>query len=427
MRAPDDRHIAAALQKIEPLFSAIGRASFDGVGFTRPAYGPGEQAAHNTVAAVAHELRLAIDVDPALNMTMTLSGENGAPAVVLGSHLDSVPRGGNFDGLAGVLAGLAVVTAWRESGIAPPRDIAVMAIRAEESAWFGAQHIGSRARLGSLPAATLTAARRVDTGRTLGDHMAEAGVDISSIAEGRRLQDPKEIAAYIEVHIEQGPVLLERGVPLGIVTGIRGNRRAAQAACVGAYGHSGTVPRNLRHDAVFAVAELVGEMDRLWSEVEVEGGDLVLTFGKFSTDPEAHAVTTVPGKVAFSYDIRSHDSATLDRVETALHQAAARIGERRALEFKFGPSTSDLPATMDPDLQSLLAAGAAELAIPALPIASGAGHDAGDFAEAGVRSAMIFLRNDKGSHNPDEAMELSDFAAGVRLLVWATANIEKVL
>ncbi len=424
---PLETDIAAGIAIARRLFDLIGKSSFDGTGFTRAAYGEGEQMAHDVVTAAARDLDLRIEVDAALNLSITLAGTNAASdPLIFGSHLDAVPQGGNFDGLAGVLAGLACVAAWRHSGRQPPRDVAVLAIRAEESAWFGAQHIGSRAILGTLPIETLDRAHRADTGRRLADHMREAGVDIERLRRGQPLHDPRRIRGYVELHIEQGPILLQRNLPLGIVSGIRGNRRCRRAVCRGAHGHSGTVPRDLRKDAVFAASELVTKMDELWRVIdEVEKGDLVLTFGQFATDAATHSVTTVPGLVTFSFDARSHSLEILKRVEAELLANASAIAARRGTTFSFDPFTGDDPVAMDPGFHALLLQGATCLGIPSMSIASGAGHDAGDFAAAGVPSAMIFVRNDKGSHNPDESMDITDFAEGVRLMNWFVANLDK--
>lgn len=423
---PRDHSLDAGLALARDLFERIGARSFDGKGFTRAAYGEGEQAAHDIVAAAARDLGLAVEIDAALNLSATLKGDASEhPPLILGSHLDAVPQGGNFDGLAGVLAGLACLAAFRNASIRPRRDVVLMAIRSEESAWFGAQHIGSRALLGTLEERILDEARRVDSGRSLAEHMKEAGADVARLRTGLPLRDPRNIHGYLELHIEQGPQLVASGLPLGIVTGIRGNRRCRKIVCRGEYGHSGTVPRSLRHDAVFAVSELVTRMDALWEQIEErENGDLVVTFGRSTTDPAAHAVTTVPGKVEFSFDARSHSVEILDRVYEALRATMAEIATRRGVVFSCDTFTGDAPAGMDASFQEKLLEGCKVLSIPAMRIASGAGHDAGDFASAGVPSAMIFVRNDKGSHNPDEAMEFDDFALGVRLMTWFVGTMQ---
>ncbi len=424
---PNDDALQAGLALARSLFDEIGARTFDGVGFSRPAYGEGEQIAHDIVAAAARDLDLAIDKDAALNLAMTLKGrEPDRAALVLGSHLDAVPQGGNFDGLAGVLAGLACLASFRAAGIRPVQDVTVMAIRAEESAWFGAQHIGSRAMLGTLDESILDEARRVDSGRTLRDHMCEAGADVSKIKLRHALRDLHQLRGFIELHIEQGPTLVARGLPLGIVTGIRGNRRCRRIICRGDYGHSGTVPRALRHDAVVSTSELVTRMDDLWGRIEdEEGGDLVMTFGRFMTNPAAHSVTTVPGEVEFCFDVRSHSSELLKRSENALLQTMDEIAERRGVSFEHDPFSGDNPVIMDAAFQNILLDGCRQLGIPVTSLASGAGHDAGDFADAGVPSAMIFVRNENGSHNPEEAMEFSDFAQGVRLMTYFVAALNQ--
>jgi beta-ureidopropionase / N-carbamoyl-L-amino-acid hydrolase len=272
--------------------------------------------------------------------------------------------------------------------------IKLIALRAEESAWFGAQHIGSRAIFGNLSLRTLTTARRVDSDRTLEDHMREAGVDIARLLEGTPLLDSTRMRGFLELHIEQGPILVDANIPLGVVTSIRGNRRCRLGVCQGNYDHSGTVPRSLRSDAVFAVSDLVMRMDAMWHEIEaVEGRDLVMTFGQLWTDPKAHSVTTVPGLVNFSFDCRSNSIEILGRVEEALKREASTVAAARNVRFQFQEFSGDGPIGMDEQYQQRLPRGANELGIGAISIASGAGHDAGDFAAAGVPTAMLFVRN----------------------------------
>ncbi|HET8997469.1 MAG TPA: M20/M25/M40 family metallo-hydrolase, partial [Acetobacteraceae bacterium] len=190
------------------LFTALRDATFDGVGITREAYGPGEQKAHALVRSEAEALGLEIANDAAGNLYMTLPGrDRAAKRIVLGSHLDSVPQGGNYDGAAGVLAGLATVAGMRRAGFMPSCDITVLAVRAEEAgAWFPTSFPGSHAALGRLPPEALSL-RRMDTGRTLEDHMRELGFDPDAVRAGKRQLGPHNTAAYLELHIEQGPVL----------------------------------------------------------------------------------------------------------------------------------------------------------------------------------------------------------------------------
>ena len=222
------------------LFTELRDAGFDGVGITREAYGPGEQKAHALVRAEAEALGLEIANDAAGNLYMTLPGrDRSAKRIVLGSHLDSVPQGGNYDGAAGVLAGLATVAGMRHAGFVPARDITVLAVRAEEAgAWFPTSYPGSHAALGRLPPEVLSV-RRMDTGRTLEEHMRELDFDPDVVRAGKGVLGPHNTAAYLELHIEQGPVLDAQEIPVAIVTGIPGSRRLRAARVVGEYNHSG--------------------------------------------------------------------------------------------------------------------------------------------------------------------------------------------
>ena len=400
-------------------FDELARGSHDGIGITRASYGEGEQFAHTLMARTADGLGLEVERDPAGNTYMTLPGaDRQAPPVIVGSHLDSVAQGGNYDGAAGVVSGLIACAGLRDAGLTPARDIRVMGIRAEESAWFGVSYIGSRAALGKLPDGALDQATRADTGRTLADHMAEAGCDPEALRAGAVHLPPGRQHAYLEVHIEQGPVLEEARLPVGIVTGIRGNRRLPKARCIGEYSHCGGVPRSHRRDAVIATAALVGALDAVWTDCEAQGRDFAFTVGKFFTDADWHAMTKIAGAVDFSLDMRSLDGAFLDEMEGRVRALAAEIAAKRDVDFDLGAFTQAAPGILDQGIRESLLEGASALGIAHQEIASGASHDAAAFAAAGVPTAMIFIRNDNGSHNPDEAMALPDFMAATQLLAW---------
>ena len=431
MNAPDAiiiRETAAATMPLaEQLFSTLREKTRAALGVSRESYGRGEQVAHDLAAQFARDHGLDAAVDPAGNLYLTLRGRDPSlPGWIAGSHLDSVPEGGNFDGAAGVIAGLVIAAGFRGAGIVPVRDVTVMAVRAEEaSSWFGGSHqghIGSRAALGMLAAQELDGALHSRDGATLGEHMRQAGFDPSAIWGGSPYLAPQRFHGYLELHIEQGPVLERIGKPVGIVTGIRGSSRARSARCIGAYSHTGAVPRGFRSDAVLATAALCGRLDDAWTEILEAGGDLVFTVGKLSTDPDAHAITKVPGETRFSIDLRSQDLGTLEAMTARARSLAEAIGQERRVRFDLGAFDLSAPALMDAGLQQAIAAGAGVLGIDAPAIASGAGHDAQDFAHAGFRAGMIFVRNANGSHNPHEAMAMDDFCLGVQLLAWMLAR-----
>ena len=408
---------------VRHLFDRLEQQTHDGIGITRASYGPGERAARDIMAEAANQLGMAIEDDAAGNVYMTFSGaDRAARPVIIGSHLDSVAQGGNFDGAAGIVSGLAACAGLRAAGITPGRDIRVMGIRAEESAWFGTSYIGSRSALGLLPQGALDNARRVDTGRSLAEHMAEAGCDPERLREGAVHLRPDSLHAYLEVHIEQGPILEEAQIPVGVVSGIRGNRRLPAARCIGAYSHCGGVPRSHRQDAVLATVELLGALDTVWDDCDARGQDFAFTVGKLSTDPARHAMTIIAGQVDFSLDMRSLDAGFLDEITERVIAKAAEIAARRQVTFDLGDFTRAAPGLMDPEIEAAMLDGVAHLGIAALRIASGASHDAAAFAAAGVPTQMIFVRNANGSHNPDEAMAIADFMQATRLLAWWIAN-----
>jgi len=400
----------------EDLFEQLAVKTRQGQGIVRDSYGPGEQAAHDLIAAAGEKLGLEIARDAALNLYLTLPGKRrDLPVIMIGSHLDSVGQGGNYDGAAGVVAGLAVLAGFRAADFQPAQDITVMGIRAEEAFWFDIPFTGSRAAFGQLRPEEFLVPRS-DSGRPLADHMQDAGCDLTALRAGRASLDPAQIRAYFEVHIEQAPLLVERDLPVGIVTGIRGDFRYRFARCLGVYGHSGALARDQRRDAVAATVELIHSLNSAWRRIEDEGRDLVFTVGELSTDPTYHGPSKVAGETRFVLDIRGLEAASMRELAAVAEAEAARIGEAAGVRFDLGQPSYCAPAIMDKRLRGRLVAIAAEIGCAALEMASGAGHDAAVFTEQGVPSAMIFIRNRKGSHNPDEEMEIDDFAAAARLL-----------
>ena len=422
---PSDRAIAAALAAqrdvAEALLTQLRQDSLDEPGITRDPYGAGEQRAHATIAALAERISLQITRDAAANLYMTLPGrDRTAPAVILGSHLDSVPHGGNFDGAAGVVAGLTAVSAVQHLGITPSCDLTVMAIRAEESIWFQVSYIGSRAALGTLPDSALNATR-IDTGRTLADHMAECGGNPHALHRGERCLDPARIRAYLELHIEQAPSLVEAGLPIAICTAIPGNFRFPAARIEGSHDHVG-LPKRFRHDAAMAGAEFAMALDRIWNDHEARGIPIACTIGRFHTDPAHHGLTIVPGLFHFSLDVRAYDESVLAGLEQTIDRIIPEIEQHRRVRFDPGPKARAAVGNMDPAIRARLKQAAETLRIPHMELGSPASHDAAAFAAAGVPTGMIFVRNTNGSHNPNEAMSMEDFLAGASVMTWWLAN-----
>jgi N-carbamoyl-L-amino-acid hydrolase len=318
-----------------------------------------------------------------------------------------------------VLAGLATVAGLARAGFRPSRDITVLAIRAEEAgAWFPTSYPGSRAALGTLPAEALEIPRQ-DSGRTLAAHMREEGVDPDAVRAGTRSLGPDSVAAYLELHIEQGPVLEAERIPVGIVTGIPGSRRYRNARILGEYSHSGAVPRRYRRDAGIAAAEFAHRLDEAWGALEAEGHRMVCTFCVLGTTADA-GFTKIPGEARFQLDMRSVSRDSLDALHARLLALVGQVEARRGVRFELGPEAGSAASPMDAGVQQGLARAASALGIPHLAMASGGGHDAAAFAQAGIPAGMLFVRNQNGSHNPDEAMRREDFDQACAVMTrWA--------
>jgi N-carbamoyl-L-amino-acid hydrolase len=304
-------------------------------------------------------------------------------------------------------------------GLTPACDIVVMGIRAEESVWFQVSYIGSRGSLGTLPDGALDV-RRVDTGRTLADHIADCGGNPGALRARQRHFDPAHIRTYLELHIEQAPSLVEAGRTVAICTGIPGNFRYPDARIEGRHDHVG-LPRRFRHDAAMAGAELAMALDALWAGYDDRGIPMACTFGRFHTDPTVHGLTIVPGSFHFSLDVRAYDEAVLAELEDEVRRIISGIEQRRAVRFHLGQKARAAVGLVDPAVTAGLEAAAGVQGIPSLRIGSPASHDAAAFGAAGVPMGMIFVRNENGSHNPLEAMSVDDFLDGVTVLIQWTA------
>ncbi len=401
----------------ERLLKEIADATRDTQGITRECFGAGEETALLLLANQASTLGLTAERDALQNLWIRLPDDDGTgPCTLIGSHVDSVPQGGNYDGLAGVVSGIVVLHEILRQGRKPPRPVRVLAMRAEESAWYGKAYIGSLALFGQLGATELAAKHR-NGDKTLAEAMAAAGVDMDIVQQGKALIGPQNVAAYLELHIEQGPVMVAREWPVAVVSGIRGNIRHNQIRCLGETGHSGAVPRWLRKDAVLAVADLLSRLDAHWGVLLQMGMDMVMTSGICATPAKTHAVSVIPGEMGFSFEVRSQDAETMDRFYTLMREECAAIEKERGVRFEFDRKVVTAPAALDPTWSDNLRRCGEKLALKLEDVPSGAGHDAAVFSNAGIPSAMLFIRNQTGSHNPAEAMSISDLVLGTEVLL----------
>jgi N-carbamoyl-L-amino-acid hydrolase len=349
---------------------------------------------------------LATHIDAVGNVVGVLAGGANPKRVLTGSHYDTVINAGKYDGRLGILLPIAVAGSLRRSGVKLPYPLEIIAFADEEGVRFKSTFFGSRAVAGRFDLSDLDS---VDAGgSTLSDALRAAGHDVAAIPAIAR--DPSQVACFVEVHIEQGPVLLEAALPVGVVTDIAGSVRSALTV-EGLSGHAGTVPMTLRRDAAAAAAEMVLTVE---SRCRRQPG-LVGTVGKL--DVPGGAVNVIPGRCEFTIDIRSASDALRDAavtdISTAIGEIAARrrvkVGRRRLLQAASVPCADALQDAWAASIERITSR-------PALRLPSGAGHDAMMMASL-TDVGMLFVRCGNGgiSHHPDETLSAADTDIAARV------------
>lgn len=376
---------------------------------TRLYLSPAHRQAAEWVRGAMEVAGLQAEIDAAGSVQGRRAGARpDLPSVMIGSHIDTVKDGGRYDGNLGVVAGILTAQVLRDAGIVLPFTLEVVAFGDEENVRFPTHLSTSQALAGTYDHAWLDT--RDEDGVTLRDALIAFRGNPDGLAALAR--PAGSIAAYLELHIEQGPVLEAEGEAVGIVTAINAQNRG-RVRVTGVAGHAGTVPMALRRDALTAAAEMA-----LAVEAVAAGHDnAVATIGTFR--PEPGATNVVPGAVEFSLDFRSPSNdivaAMRGEIERRLHEIAARRGVEVTMTIY---ARSDA-VPMDPGLQEAFAAGIARTGanLSARRLPSGAGHDAMAMA-AIAPSAMIFVRNEKGiSHSPLEAMTEADAGIAIRVML----------
>ncbi|GCE81750.1 Zn-dependent hydrolase [Komagataeibacter oboediens] len=398
------------------LFEELAALDKNNIGINRLSYGKRETAALDIIEHKARCFGLHTYRDCAANLVVVLEGTDPAlPVVCCGSHMDSVPQGGNYDGAAGIIAGLLAIAHLKTREFRPRRSIHLLVLRGEESAAFGIPYIGSSLLFG-LATGNMLDLTDSATGRPLRECLYRVGADVDNIEKGTVITNPGNINIWLELHIEQGPYLVNRNEPAAVVTSIRGNRRYRNIMCIGQGGHSGTVPNNLRHDPLLAVSELLVTMERKCLEMNDAGHDIVHTTGLMGTNATNQSITRIPDTVSFSFEMRSDNIDTLSEFDDFFKTTVKNISLRRGVTFSLGTCQAVPPVTLDPDVITLLSNSFSRNGLQCTRMPSGAGHDTGIFTTVGIPSGMIFVRNRNGSHTPDEHMEISDFLLGQKIL-----------
>lgn len=392
----------------------------DGPGVTRLAFSPEERRAHDQVQAWAAELELDVWSDAVGNTIAELPGSRSdRPAIGLGSHLDSVPNGGRFDGIAGVVAALETVRVLREQGEVLEHPVRVVAFAAEEGSRFGEPCIGSKAVAGLLDARVLERARDVD-GTTIPEAMREVGLDPARLDEAS--WDRDRWAGFFELHVEQGQVLEEHGVEIGLVDHVSGSSRLVLHV-TGAARHSGATPMALRHDALVGACEIVLAGETLAGDTRYRGTRV--TVGRLDVQP--NSITTIPGAVSFSVDVRDIDSVRQRRAAVELTDRAEEICERRGLDLTAEVLADSSPTVLPAWLRELTRAACDASAASYRVVTSGASHDAQVVGRV-MPSAMIFVPSHGGlSHVPGEWTTPGQLARGVDVLTESVRRFDRFL
>lgn len=336
--------------------------------------------------------------------------------LLIGSHIDTVIDAGKYDGPLGVVTGILAVQELNAQGTDLPFGIDVLAFGDEEGSRFRTTLAGSSACAGVFDRASLTFPDR--NGITLGDALKAYGKSLDDIAAAA--YNPQEVVGYVEVHIEQGPVLEAEKLPLGVVTGIVGQSRM-RVVVLGDAGHAGTVPMRMRHDALAGAAELMLDIERTALENEDDG--MVATVGRIEANPGATNV--IPGRVGFSLEFRSSTDEKRKAAIDLVKRGAQRMGVRRKLEFVFEPFHETNTTACTPFMQNLFSDAIASLGYEAIRIPSGAGHDAQVMAKL-CPMAMLFVRCKGGiSHNPAEFASEQDMGLSIVALTRFIEDLAK--
>ena len=379
-------------------------------GVSRVAYSDFDRAGRAYVMDLMRAAGLDARVDFAGNIFGRRAGTDAAlKPIVFGSHVDSVPDGGNFDGTVGSLSAIEVAQSLAEGRVRTRHPIEVVVWANEEGGLYG-----SRSVSGQLKAPELD--NRTWSGKTVAEGMTFLGGAPSRIDEVRRQHG--DIAAYIELHIEQGGTLERDAINIGVVEGIVGIRRW-DVTVTGMQNHAGTTPMDQRHDAMLAAARFVDMVNRV---VRAEPGRQVGTVGRLEAFPGAPNV--IPGRVVCTLELRDVDASKTQRIFDAIAGEAKHVGEANGTTFDFKASHEDAPALSDPAIRAIIDDAAKELKLTTRHMPSGAGHDAQAMAQLGPMG-MIFVPSIGGiSHSPKEFSTASDIERGARVLMGAVLRAD---
>jgi len=377
----------------------------DECGAVRLAYTPAWMEARKQLSAFMQAAGLEVREDAVGNLFGRLRGEDDSRTILSGSHIDTAPCGGKYDGILGILAGLGALKTLREQAGQPRRSLEVVALCEEEGSRYHATYWGNRAMWGMIRAEELDALRDADD-ISIGEAMRAAGFPPERYHEAAR----SDIAMFLEMHIEQGRILYDEHVELGIVEAIQGILKF-QVTVHGRAEHAGATPMDIRRDAFQGAAQMALDITR---QVEERGRPAVVTMGRWDVRPGG--VNVIPSEVRFSIDLRHPDEATLRQLARVCSETCESVARRRGLEVTVEQIENYLPAGMDTALQQTLIASAKTYGASWKYMVSGAGHDSEQMSRH-VPAAMLFVPSVDGlSHNPAEYTPIEDVVRGVNVL-----------
>jgi hydantoinase/carbamoylase family amidase len=412
-----DRRPAAVFINERRLIRDLNAVSKIGIGsggsVTRLVFSVKDLRSRQLLIHLLSHAGLKIHIDRIGNIFGRLEGRNpNAPAVLVGSHLDTVVQGGKFDGTVGVVGALEAVRTLKEQRVPLSSPVEVVCFVGEESSRFGFSTLGSSLLAGEITMEDLTHA--VDQGGTkLGDILSSMGIYWENLASLRR--DPSSLKAYLELHIEQGPILEAKKKKIGVVTSIAAPTRF-RAVITGQADHSGTTPMEMRKDALVAAAHMIIAIEEVCLKFsQLEKGRVVGTVGAIMIEPGV--INAIPGKVELSVDVRSIKAEAKDHVAELVKGKGKEIARARKVGVEFLPIRDEIPVELDKKIGLLLEEICKDKGLPYEIMPSGAGHDAMQLAKI-TRAGMIFVPSKRGiSHSPMEWTSPKDICLGTQVLL----------
>ena len=378
-------------------------------GINRIAYSTAEQNALNYLREVAINNQLSVKKDAIGNLFIRRNGlDNSLPIVAMGSHIDSVYNGGKYDGVIGVIAGLEVLLSLNDTSIETQHPIELIIFACEESARFGTATIGSKTMTGNITKKELLKLKDRDD-ISFAHALEDNGLDIQEIDKAKRKKS--EFLCFIELHIEQGPILEQRNIDIGIVTGISAPTRF-KVMIIGEASHSGSTPMNFRKDALTGASEITLSLEAIAAREAHHG--TVSTVGVANVYPGA--MNVIPGQVELLVDIRSINAQSKIRVVNQFTREINEICTRRSLTSEIELLSDEIPTLLDEKLIENTEMICNSLGYNYIKMPSGAGHDAMNMASF-CKTGMLFIPSEDGlSHNPKEFTEISEIKKGTKVL-----------